>query len=995
MPKTVDNEPGEIQRLLEAEERARRLSDATLEGVVLHEGGVILEANRPFAKMFGRELSAVHGMRIAQFLTEEYRELAAAGAEPRHSYEAVGLHADGSTFPVKIYNKTAPYQGRTVQVAALRDITERKRTEQALRESEMRYRELFENANDLIYTHDLRGVITSLNKTAERLTGFTQAEGIGKNLAEFIAPESIDIARDAMMKGIRGRKTAAYEVELVRKDGGRITVEVSTRTIFKDARPVGVQGIGRDISERKRMEAELHYRMRFEELIAGISTHFINLSPDELDRGIEHALMQIGEFTGVDRAYIFMFDELGMRKSHEWCAAGIEPQPGMLKAVSYDNFPWLSERFKQREIIYIPEVGALPAEAEVERELFARQDIKSVLAVPMIKGRTLVGFLGLDSVRTAKGWSEATISIVKFVGEVFVNALERRRAEEALLESEERYKLASLGANDGLWDWNLRSGEVYFSPRWKSMLGYADHEIGSHADEWFGRMHPDDVERVKADIESHFEGRSPHFENEYRMREKEGLYRWMLCRGIAIRDASGRAYRAAGSQTDISVRKDAEEKLFFDAFHDALTGLPNRALFLDRLDRSIRRAVRRDGYQFAVLFMDLDRFKVINDSLGHSAGDQLLIGIARRLENCLRPGDTIARLGGDEFTILIEDVMHASDATHVAERILEELGQPFSLSNQEVFSSASIGIALGGPNYDHPEEMLRDADTAMYRAKAQGKMRYAVFDAPMHARALELLHLETELRRAVERDDFQVLYQPIIDLKSGKISGFEALLRWHHPLRGVMLTSQVIPLAEETGLIVPIGRWVLREACRQMKDWVDRFDLGRKLSMSVNLSGKQFMQNTLLKQVQQAIDDSGLDPRTLRLEITESVLMENAESATAIVSQLRVMEINLHIDDFGTGYSSLSYLHRFPIDTLKIDRSFIARMTYGDEIEIVRTITSLAHHLGKSVIAEGVETREQLEKLRSLGVEQAQGYLFSKPLDPAEVEALLKRDPVW
>jgi diguanylate cyclase (GGDEF)-like protein/PAS domain S-box-containing protein len=786
----------------------------------------------------------------------------------------------------------------------------------------------------------------------------------------------------------------SYELTGLRSDGATFPLKIYGKTTSFAGRTVKVAAM-RDITERKRMEEELRYRMRFEELIASISTDFISLGPDELEKGIYFALQQIAEFLHVDRAYIFLFTGKGITKPYEWCADGIEPASYRLSELRYTHFPWLAAKFNAREIVHVPSVENLPGEARLEKEMLTASAVKSVLGVPMVSGRRLIGFLGLDSLRSEKTWTDDDISVLRFVGEVFVNALQRMRAEEALLESEERYKLAANGANDGLWDWNLRTGEIYFSPRWKSMLGYEDHEIGNLPEEWFSRLHPDDQLRVKNDIDAHLAGHTPHFENEHRMRDKDGEYRWMLCRGIAVRDSAGIATRAAGSQTDITVRKAAEKELFFNAFHDSLTGLPNRALFLDRLDRAIRRSARREEFNFAVLFLDLDRFKVINDSLGHNAGDQLLISIARRLESCLRPGDTIARMGGDEFTLLVEDVMQPSDATRVAERVLDEISRPFMLKGQEVFTSGSIGIALGGSGYEHPEELLRDADTAMYKAKSMGKRRYAIFDTPMHARALELLHLETELRRAVEREDFQVLYQPIIDLKSGAISGFEALLRWHHPLRGVMLTSQVIPLAEETGLIVPIGGWVLREACRQMREWHEKFNFTKPPSVSVNLSGKQFIQTNLLRQVQKAIDDSQLDPRHLRLEITESVLMENADSATSIVSQLRVMNISLHLDDFGTGYSSLSYLHRFPIDTLKIDRSFISRMTLGGEIEIVRTITSLAHHLGKSVIAEGVETQEQLDMLRALGVEKAQGFYFSKPLDAVEVEALLHRNPVW
>lgn len=441
---------------------------------------------------------------------------------------------------------------------------------------------------------------------------------------------------------------------------------------------------------------------------------------------------------------------------------------------------------------------------------------------------------------------------------------------------------------------------------------------------------------------------------------------------------------------EISDRQRAEEQLTHSAFHDALTGLPNRALFMDRLGHVVECAKRREDYLFAVLFLDLDRFKIVNDSLGHMAGDQLLIAIASRIKACLRSADTLARLGGDEFTILLEDIKDVSDAKHVANRIQEELMLPFNLSGNEVFTTASIGIALSTTSYERPEQLLRDADTAMYRAKAHGKARHEVFDIAMHACAIALLHLENDLRRAIERQEFQIHYQPIISLLSDRINGFEALVRWQHPERGLLSPADFIPMTEETGLVIPIGSWVLREACRQMKVWQEQFPANPPLTISVNLSGKQFSQPGLSEQIKQILQDTRLDPYSLKLEITESVIVENAESATIMLSQLRTMGIQLYMDDFGTGYSSLSYLHRFPMDTLKIDRSFTSRIGVDNENwEIVQTIITLAHNLGMNVIAEGVETAAQVALLRELKCEYGQGYFFSKPVDGAQAGALI------
>jgi diguanylate cyclase (GGDEF)-like protein/PAS domain S-box-containing protein len=451
---------------------------------------------------------------------------------------------------------------------------------------------------------------------------------------------------------------------------------------------------------------------------------------------------------------------------------------------------------------------------------------------------------------------------------------------------------------------------------------------------------------------------------------------------------------------DITQRKAAEEQLVHDAFHDKLTGLPNRALFMNRLEQSILRAQRRKESSYAVLFLDLDRFKVINDSLGHMIGDEFLVATARRLQKILRPSDTVARLGGDEFTILLEEIENVNAAIEVAERIQQEIQQPFRLDGQEVITTVSIGIALGAKHYDQPDDLLRDADMAMYRAKTQGK-RHEVFDMSMHAHAVKRLQLETALWRALDRQEFRVHYQPIISLQDDRVTGFEALVRWQHPERGLVSPADFIPIAEETGLIVPIGFWVLREACRQLCSWQQTAlqNIGQQnasLTINVNLSAKQLAQPDLIEQIEKILEETGLDPHSLKLEITESVIMDNVEEVTAVLLQLRDRGIQLGIDDFGTGYSSLSYLHRFPIMALKVDRSFVSRMGDDQEnLEIVRTIVTLAHNLKMDVVAEGVETAEQLAQLRALGCELGQGYLFSKPVNCEVAESLLQRETGW
>ncbi|MBI3894508.1 MAG: EAL domain-containing protein [Acidobacteria bacterium] len=460
-------------------------------------------------------------------------------------------------------------------------------------------------------------------------------------------------------------------------------------------------------------------------------------------------------------------------------------------------------------------------------------------------------------------------------------------------------------------------------------------------------------------------------------------------------------------------RKRYEKQLFHNAFHDSLTDLPNRALLFDRLNQALARAkryaVQNKDYLFAVIFIDLDRFKVVNDSLGHLVGDQLLVEMSRRIQRCLRTSDTVARLGedqseihtvarfgGDEYAILLDDIKHVSDATRVVERLRKELQMPFNLDGREVFASASIGIALSTTGYEHPEELLRDADIAMYRAKALGSGRHQVFDISMHERIVKLLDTENDLRRAVERHEFQLHYQPIVSLQSGRVAGFEALVRWQHPDRGLIYPGEFIPVAEETELIIPISEWILREACQQAHEWQAQFSGLSPWSVSVNLTSRYFARKNLLQEIGSLITENKLDPCHLRLEITESQIMQNAKTISETLLHLDNSGIGIYIDDFGTGYSSLSYLSSFRVHSLKIDQSFVGALNADEKsAAIVRSIISLGHSLGLKVIAEGVETAEQLNYLRALQCDYGQGYYFSRPVDTATIADLILQKPQW
>jgi diguanylate cyclase (GGDEF)-like protein/PAS domain S-box-containing protein len=590
----------------------------------------------------------------------------------------------------------------------------------------------------------------------------------------------------------------------------------------------------------------------------------------------------------------------------------------------------------------------------------------------------------MDNSLLAVGVGIATLVILTLalIASFFDQRLSTETARaEAFRQSEQRFRSLVQNASDVIAIQGPTGIIYYASESIHRVLGYRCEDVVSS--NILSLVHPDDTAQMKnffAECLANL-GVTPLIE--LRFRHGDGQWCYVEAIGNNLLDEPSVGGIVLNFR-DISERKRAQEQLRHNAFHDPLTDLPNRALFMDRLEQAVKRAKRHEDYLFAVLFLDLDRFKLVNDSLGHMVGDELLIAIAHRLEVCLRPGDTVARLGGDEFTVLLDGVEDLSDANRIADRIQKELRLPFNLSGQEVFTAVSIGIALSATGYDQPEDFLRDADTAMYRAKALGKARYHVFDTAMHEQAVTRLQMETDLRRAIERQEFRVHYQPIVFLETGRTIGFEALLRWEHPKRGLISPGEFIPVAEETGLLVPIGQWVLCEACRQMRVWQVRFPTSPPLRISVNFSVKELTQPDLIEQIAQILHETSLDASSLKLELTESVLLENTETATTLLKRLKALGMELYLDDFGTGYSSLSYLHQFPINALKIDRAFVSRINVCNESwQIVQAITMLANALGMDVIAEGVETFEQLAQLSALQCKYGQGNFFSKPLDGA------------
>ncbi len=737
----------------------------------------------------------IRDIRPAEELQKMEQALAAASPRrgPSHFRH---VRKDGTVIDVEVTSFEFVSGGRRSRLAIAQDITARMRADEELRRSEERYRELFENANDIVYTHDLDGTVTSINLAGERVSGYSRDEIVGTSIQDLVVPEHRERAAEAMAKKLRGEASSTfYEVEMRAKDGRRIPLELSTRLIYRDGIPVGVQGIGRDVTERKASEAR--YRLLFERNLAGV----YRSTPD-------------GTILDCNDACARLF--------------------------GYDS-----------------------------REEF-------------------------------------------------------------------------LGAN---------ANDFYFDDRERERIVQMLRE-----------------QRQSTNLE-------------LRLRRRDGATVWVL-ENVTLRDEDV----MEGTIIDITDRKRAQEQVEYQAYHDSLTGLPNRLLFRDRITVALAHA-RRSGRLSAVMFLDLDQFKLVNDTLGHTAGDRLLQAIGARLVNCVRAEDTVARMGGDEFTVLLADVADRRGATVVAQKVLEAVRHPVTIDEHELYVTTSIGIAVFPEEGIDAESLLKNADSAMYRAKELGRDNFQFASAAESQPAETRLAMERALRRALERNELVVHYHPMVEIATGRVVGAEALLRWQHPDRGLVQPEEFIPLAEETQLIVPIGAWVLRTAIAQMKVW---HDAGHAwLRVAVNLSPRQFQDRELAATVEQILAETNFPPQYLDLEITESTAMQNAELTLAILSRLKEMGIRISIDDFGTGYSSLSYLKRFPIDTVKIDQDFVRDLT-PDDAAIITAVISMARALNLRVIAEGVETEEQLAFLRREQCGEMQGFLYSEPLPAEEFERALR-----
>ncbi len=858
----------------------------------------------------------------------------------------------------------------TAVAAQLGAVIRRKQVEAALKESQRRLASLIDALPGIVFScaSDPEWSMTYLSEGCLILTGYKSEELIGNRAVSF---DCITNEKDlpkvlaAIDRGVALKQPYVVEYRIRTKSGQEKWVWEKGHGVFDSTGKVlGVEGFITDITERKRIEEALRS------------------SESEL-RALFAAMTDV----------IFVFDAQGRFLK----IAPTNPDPKLLSKPAYELLgKTLHEVFEDE--------AADTSLGYIQWAIHTKQTVNYEYSL----------YTGTEEI-----WFAASISPTQSDTVVWVarDITKRKRAEEALQQAEAKYRNIFENALEGIFQSTVDGHYISANPALARLYGYSTpEELTADLTDIENQLYLEPNRR--AEFVRLLQENDAVSEFESQIYRKDGSVIWISESARVIRSCdTGELLYYEGRVEDITDRKLAKEQLRERAFYDPLTGLPNRALFMERLSQNVEQAKCYPDYRFAVLFLDLDRFKVVNDSLGHLVGDQLLIAIARRLEACLRAEDTVARLGGDEFTILLQAIDDVNQAILVAERIHQQLNAPFNLDGHEIFTGVSVGIVLSREvrqdiccaiDYDRPEDLLRDADTALYRAKALGKGRYEVFDRTMHQSAVAQLELETDLHRAVENQEFQLYYQPIVSLSTNRITGFEALLRWSHPTRGLVYPDEFIPTAEEMGLIIPIGWWTLREACRQLRSWQEK-GRGEESSLSpltihVNLSSKQFLQPDALCQIDQILQETGLDGHYLKLEITESCLLENPDAATTMLTQLRKRQIGLCIDDFGTGYSSLSYLHQFPINILKIDRSFVSGIgASSDEalasesldtakdfpLQIARTIVLLAHNLGMEVIAEGVETTQQLIQLQALNCQYGQGYLFSKPQDASTAGALV------
>ena len=945
------------------------------------------------------------------------------------------------------------YVEEEIIYAVARDVTQWKNIETALRKSEEKFRLLFEKSPTAMGLANLEGYLIYVNEALCQLLGYSEEELLSKSCSDITHPEDKEKEYKLLEQLLSGDiNNFRIEKRYITKDN-QIIYSLLQLTLIRDVEGQPLHLLGQTINITEQKEKTLALQESEEKLgriISSISEGllvvnqqgsicFLNEAALKLFGRSTPSLMDhpLGLPLGNHQpTEIFIRQPKGQLIIAQMRVADITWQGKLSYLVSlrditenYQAQEALSKsEEKYRQIVETTTEGIWIIDQE-NKTSFVNQQMATMLGyeIEEMIGKSLFDFVdSQDRITAKKNFQKRHKKIAEthdfrfrcrdgsdlwtifstnplfddndnYLGSLgmITNISQRKKMEQALSESEERLEGILTSIQDVVWSLDPRFSQLkYINSAAQIIFGFSLEELYKTSNFLLTIVHPDDQEIVKH--HRHILAETGHTEFQYRIIRKDGQTRWLYSRIRGVYNEQGNMIRVDGIESDITEQKLAQEQLQYNATHDYLTNLPNRILFIDRLEHAIERQKRHPEFNFAVLFLDLDEFKVINDSLGHAIGDQLLQEIACRLHQGLRSDDTLARLGGDEFTILLEDIEEVKDAIKIAKRIHLDLTKPFMLEGQDIYINTSIGIALSCSGYKKASEILRDADTAMYRAKADGKACYAIFDQKMHERAVRRLQLETDLRIAIKQQEFTLYYQPIISLKTGQLTGFEALIRWQHPEKKLISPGHFIPIAEETGLIIPMGEWILQEACQQLKQWHQQFPNYSHLKVGVNLSSKQLKYSNLINTIDQVLQETKLDGKNLKLEITETLLMENLEAAREILLKIKERNIEICLDDFGTGYSSLSYLHRFPVNTLKIDRSFVMRMEPNNEnAEIVRAIISLAHILSIDIIAEGVETKSQLSQLRWLDCEQGQGYFFAKPLPKQEVETLLKQSPTW
>ncbi len=835
---------------------------------------------------------------------------------------------------------------------------------------------IFNSITDAILVLDSEAKIERVNPATLELTGFSEDELVGRSVEKLTRNRRFfeKMFERSLHKSALGNR---FEMHCQRKDGGRFPVSVSTSSIYDTANNSHkLVCVARDITKRKRLEAESRAISR---IIHGAA------STANLEELFELIHRTIKKIVYAENFFVALFDPETEMLSMQFWVDKYDPMPAPLKvgrslsaSVFRKGHSMLFTDADAKRLIELGEVESVGTDSPIW------------LGVPLKTPTGNIGVLVVQDYENSDTYTLRDVELLTSVADQIALAIERKRAEDALLRSQERFELVSRATSDAVWDWNLSSNEIWWNEGFQKLFGYEPESIGVGLDSWIGRLHPEDSERVVHDIHRHIEDRKTYWSDEYRFLRADGTYAFVIDRGYAVYDAAGTPVRMLGSMMDVTERKSLEDQLTHQALHDPLTKIANRALFKNRVDHALTK-LARSNTTLAVLFLDLDNFKSINDSLGHAAGDKLLVCVAERLQDCLREADTAARLGGDEFAVLVESMFRPDEAIMIAERILSVFRQPFLVDGKEIHVGTSIGIAVSSPVTTASEELLRNADLAMYLAKSQGKGKHVVFEAKMHEALMERIELEEELRRGINKREFVIHYQPILDLLTNKLVGMEALVRWMHPRLGLLAPMKFIPMAEETNLIVPLGEWILGEACRQVQEWRVKH-LGKlEVAVTVNISIRQFLQAELVDIVSRALDNSGLPPNSLILEITESFMMQDTESTIEKLHELKKLGVRLALDDFGTGYSSLSYLQRFPIDILKIDKSFIDKLGQGTEGNAVaKAIIMMGDSLNLKTIAEGIEHPAQISELKQLGCEAGQGFHFAKPLTVGDMDEFLR-----